>query len=173
MSARSNVEQELGLPRRIQELEDARANLIADGAQPGGRPSGSIPAEIVAKFDRAVERTLEAWQVRIRDGAYDQYSAELIVGERARSGHGMGIRAVLHAAFATSLADYCVRREYPHPGFVVPDSSTVTYRQPGVRRTDHADLPDSVIEPLIRRLKRIVTRAVTDSQSCPSSRWRA
>ncbi|MFF1378784.1 hypothetical protein [Streptomyces sp. NPDC058308] len=152
MAARSAVERELGIHHRIQELEDVKAALVADGAQPGGRPSGSISSTIVAAFDRSVERTLDAWHVRIHDVAYDQYTAELFVGERARAGHGKGMRAVLHAAFATSLADYCIGQENPHPGFVILDSPLVTYRQPGVLRTDDADLPDSVIDYFYRDL---------------------
>ncbi|WP_405649636.1 hypothetical protein OG581_52510 [Streptomyces sp. NBC_01386] len=168
MSARSIVEQELGLHRRIQELEDVRAGLVADGAQPGGRPAGSIPAGTVAAFDRAIERTLEAWQVRIHDVAYDQYTAELFVGERARAGHGKGMRAVLHAAFATSLADYCLHQETPHPGFIILDSPLVTYRQPGVRHTDDADLPDSVIDYFYRDLyERFPGQAIVVENSDP------
>ncbi|MFE6129182.1 hypothetical protein ACFQ6Q_13065 [Streptomyces sp. NPDC056437] len=153
MTARSKVEHELGLHARIQELEDVRAGLVADGSLPGGRPSGNIPAGTVAEFDRAIERTLNAWQVRTHGGAfYDQYTAELAVGDRARAGHGKGMRAVLHAAFAVSLADYCLRKEHSHPGFVILDSPLVTYRQPGVRTTDDADLPDSVMDHFYRNL---------------------
>ncbi|MGJ3558013.1 hypothetical protein ACR6C2_00170 [Streptomyces sp. INA 01156] len=54
--------------------------------------------------------------------SYDQYSAELFVGDHARAGHGKGMRAVLHASFAVSLAEYCLSKEYRHPGFVVLDS---------------------------------------------------
>ncbi|MFJ3697234.1 hypothetical protein ACIPW9_24290 [Streptomyces sp. NPDC090052] len=157
MSARSRVEKELGLHQRIQELEDVRAGLVADGAVPGGRPTGSVPSGSVAEFDRAIERTLEAWQVRLHGVAYDQYTAELFVGDRARASHGKGMRAVLHAAFAVSLAGYCLDKEHSHPGFVILDSPLVTYRQPGVRRTDDEDLPDSVIDYFYRDLFRRFT----------------
>ncbi|WP_328508310.1 hypothetical protein OG981_53685 [Streptomyces mirabilis] len=157
MTARSRVEAQLGLHRRIQELEDVRAGLVADGAVPGGRPSTGIPAGTVAEFDRAIERTLEQWQVRLHDVSYDQYSAELFVGDHARAGHGKGMRAVLHASFAVSLAEYCLGKEHPHPGFVVLDSPLVTYRQPGIRRTDDPDLPDSVIDYFYRDLFRRFT----------------
>ncbi|MFE2716970.1 hypothetical protein ACFXKI_34700 [Streptomyces mirabilis] len=157
MTARSRVEAQLGLHRRIQELEDVRAGLVADGAVPGGRPSTGIPAGIIAEFDRAIERTLEQWQVRLHDVSYDQYSAELFVGDHARAGHGKGMRAVLHASFAVSLAEYCLGKEHPHPGFVVLDSPLVTYRQPGIRRTDDPDLPDSVIDYFYRDLFRRFT----------------
>ncbi|OIJ63425.1 hypothetical protein [Streptomyces mangrovisoli] len=152
MAARSRVEAQLGLHQRIQHLEDVRAGLVADGAVPGGRPSGNVPASVIAEFDRAIERTLKHWHVRLHDVAYDQYNAELFVGDHARSGHGKGMRAVLHASFAVSLADYCLRREHRHPGFVILDSPLVTYRQPGVRHTDDPDLPDSVIDYFYRDL---------------------
>ncbi|MGW4198856.1 hypothetical protein [Streptomyces sp. NPDC005004] len=169
MSARSRVEKELGLHQRIQELEEVRAGLVAEGAVPGGRPTGSIPAGTVAAFDRAIERTVEAWQIRLHGVSYDQYSAELFVGDRARAGHGKGMRAVLHAAFAVSLADYCLDKEHPHPGFVILDSPLVTYRQPGgTRRTDDENLPDSVIDYFYRDLfHRFAGQAIVVENSDP------
>lgn len=168
MSARSRVEEQLGLHRRIQELEDVRAGLVADGAVPGGPPSRGIPAGTLAEFDRAIARTLEQWQVRVHDMAYDQYSGELYVGDHARAGHGKGMRAVLHSAFAVSLADHCLRKEHHHPGFVVLDSPLVTYRQPGVRRTDDPDLPDSVIDYFYRDLlQRFAGQAVVVENTDP------
>lgn len=133
MSARSRVEQELGLHARLQELEDVRAGLVADGAAPSGRPSGSIPSRTVVAFERAIQRTLDAWHVR-RTGevSYDQYAAEMAIGERPRAAHGKGMRAVLHAAFTVALADLCLSEEQHHPGFVVLDSPLVTFREPGL-----------------------------------------
>lgn len=150
MAARSRVERELGLHTRIQELEDVRAGLVADGALPSGRPSGSIPSGIVADFERTIQRTLDAWQVR-RSGevSYDQYTAELLVGGHPRAGRGKGMRAVLHSAFTVALASFCLRQEHGHPGFVVLDSPLVTYREPGVR---DAALPYSVMDHFYRHL---------------------
>ncbi|MFJ9080345.1 hypothetical protein ACIRO3_34695 [Streptomyces sp. NPDC102278] len=170
MEARSHIEKELGLHTRIQELEDVRAALVANGAVPGGRPTGSIPAGTVAAFDRAVERALEAWQVRLHGVYYDQHTAELYVGDRDRAGHGKGMRAVLHAAFAVALAEYCVDQQHPHPGFVILDSPLVTYRQPGVRRTDDENLPDSVIDYFYRDLfQRFTGQAIIVENSDPPS----
>ncbi|SFL67789.1 hypothetical protein [Streptomyces pini] len=150
MTARSRVERELGLHTRIQELEEVRAGLVADGALPSGRPSGSIPASTVVDFEQTIQRTLDAWQVR-RAGevSYDQYSAELSLGDRPRAGRGKGMRAVLHAGFAVALADFCLRRDHSHPGFVVLDSPLVTYRAPGGR---DAALPEGVRHHFYRHL---------------------
>jgi len=101
-------------------------------------------------FDRAMERTLDAWRVRREEEvAYDQYAAELYVGERSRSGHGKGMRAVLHAAFTTALADYCLQQRRSHPGFIVLDSPLVTFREPGEHE---ADLRQSVPRHFYRHL---------------------
>lgn len=149
MATRSRLENELGLHARIEELEDVRAQLVSEEAQPGGQPSRGIPAATLTGFDRAIERTLDAWRVRREEVSYDQYTAELYVGDRSRSGHGKGMRAVLHAAFTTALADYCLEHQRSHPGFIVLDSPLVTFREPGVRE---ADLRQSVPEHFYRHL---------------------
>lgn len=149
MATRSRLENELGLHARIEELEDVRAQLVSEEAQPGGQPSRGIPAATLTGFDRAIERTLDAWRVRREEVSYDQYTAELYVGDRSRSGHGKGMRAVLHAAFTTALADYCLEHRRSHPGFIVLDSPLVTFREPGVRE---ADLRQSVPEHFYRHL---------------------
>lgn len=149
MATRSRLENELGLHARIEELEDVRAQLVSEEAQPGGQPSRGIPAATLTGFDRAIERTLDAWRVRREEMSYDQYTAELYVGDRSRSGHGKGMRAVLHAAFTTALADYCLEHQRSHPGFIVLDSPLVTFREPGVRE---ADLRQSVPEHFYRHL---------------------
>ncbi|WP_141202769.1 hypothetical protein [Streptomyces griseorubiginosus] len=149
MATRSRLENELGLHARIEELEDVRAQLVSEEAQPGGQPSRGIPAATLTGFDRAIERTLDAWRVRREEVTYDQHTAELYVGERSRSGHGKGMRAVLHAAFTTALADYGLEHRRSHPGFIVLDSPLVTFREPGVRETD---LRQSVPEHFYRHL---------------------
>ncbi|MGW4903847.1 hypothetical protein ACWEO9_00660 [Streptomyces albidoflavus] len=147
MTARSKVEHELGLHTRIQELEDVRATLVADGSQPSGSPGGSIPAGTVAEFDRAITRALQSWQVPTDgDVFYDQYTGELFVGDRARTAHGKGMRAVLHSAFVVALAEYCLRKEHSHPGFVVLDSPVLNYRQPGGPSPEVGQVPDNVTD---------------------------
>ncbi|GAA1396713.1 hypothetical protein GCM10009662_11190 [Catellatospora coxensis] len=40
------------------------------------------------------------------------------------------MRAILHGAFTTGLAQYCFDRNLEHPGFVILDSPLITYRGP-------------------------------------------
>lgn len=145
MAARSKTERELGLHTRIQELEDMRAGLVADDSAGSGAGGGSIPLGIAAEFDRAVARALQSWQVPTDgDVFYDQYTAELFIGDRARAGHGKGMRAMLHSAFVIALAETCLAKDHSHPGFVVLDSPLLNYRAPGTRPASDDRVPDSV-----------------------------
>ncbi|MDI5973519.1 hypothetical protein POF50_029965 [Streptomyces sp. SL13] len=145
MTARSKVEHELGLHTQIQTLEDERAGLVADDSTGSGTAAGNIPPGIAAEFDRAVARALQSWQVPTDgDVFYEQYTAELSVGDRARAGHGKGMRAILHSAFVVALAETCLAKGHSHPGFVVLDSPLLNYRAPGTRPSDDDHVPDSV-----------------------------
>jgi hypothetical protein len=56
---------------------------------------------------------------------------------------------ILHAAFTTALADYCLEQRRSHPGFIVLDSPLVTFREPGEQE---ADLRQSVPQHVYRQL---------------------
>ncbi|MFD4763260.1 hypothetical protein ACFWOJ_31730 [Streptomyces sp. NPDC058439] len=131
LHARSEIERNLELHERIDELEQRRSHL--DGETIGGapRPADYVPNRILTAFDQALRRTLEAWKVPSVDFAeYDQYAMDIRAGGRARSSRGKGVRSVLHSAFTTALAQFCLDNGRPHPGFIVLDSPVVTYRDP-------------------------------------------
>lgn len=150
LAQRSVIERERELHARIQELEDARALLVAEGSVPEGRPAGHIPARVLTAFDTVLQRTLDAWHVPgVANAEYDQYTGEVRAGGRSRAGRGKGVRSVLHSAFSLSLAQFCIERSLPHPGFVVLDSPVVTYREPG--SVDEV-LPTKVVDHFYRHL---------------------
>ncbi|MFF3731096.1 hypothetical protein ACFYXM_12430 [Streptomyces sp. NPDC002476] len=131
LTARSALERELELHTRIGELEHRRSKLDGEGAVVTSRPAEHIPTRLLNAFDTVLRKTLEAWKVPAVDFAeYDQYTADIRAGSRPRAGRGKGVRSVLHSAFTTALARYCIERNRPHPGFVVLDSPVVTYREP-------------------------------------------
>ncbi|MET9615405.1 hypothetical protein [Kitasatospora indigofera] len=131
LAARSVVERDLELHARIEELDDVRARLDAEGAAPTGRPADHIPSRTLAALDAILQQTLDTWSIPgIEHAEYDQYSGEVRAGGRARAGRGKGVRSVLHSAFSLALARYCIAGDLPHPGFLVLDSPVVTYREP-------------------------------------------
>jgi hypothetical protein len=82
-------------------------------------------------FEQQIETVLRNWLVPGVDSVvFDLTSWDLIVGGRPRGERGAGMRALLHAAFTVSFAQFCLENERPHPGFVVLDSPLVTYRDP-------------------------------------------
>ncbi|MFC9095633.1 hypothetical protein [Streptomyces sp. NPDC057072] len=144
LEARSEVERGLELHARIAELEDKRSRLYGEGAVPATRPAEYIAARVVNDFDSVLQHTLGSWDVPAVDNSgYDQHNAEIRAGGRPRAGRGKGVRSVLHSAFTTSLARFCIERDLPHLGFVVLDSPVVTYRQPVKKNIPQdPDLPD-------------------------------
>ncbi|MFD7127341.1 MULTISPECIES: hypothetical protein [Streptomyces] len=169
MTARSRIEKELGLHQRIQELEEVRAGLVADGAVPGGRPTGSIPAGTVATFDRAIERALEAWQVRLHGVSYDQLHRGAVRGRpcpcRPWQGHARSAARRVRRLTGRLLPG----QRTPPPRVRHPRLPLVTYRQPGgARRSDDENLPDSVIDYFYRDLfHRFTGQAIVVENSDP------
>lgn len=131
LQARSAVERNLELHARIEELEERRSQLDGKAANFTTRRMEYIPNRIVSAFDGTLRRTLDAWTVpSVGFAEYDQYAMDVRAGGRLRASRGKGVRSVLHSAFTTALAEYCLANSKPHPGFVVLDSPVVTYRDP-------------------------------------------
>ncbi|WP_406129046.1 hypothetical protein OHQ89_46340 [Streptomyces canus] len=152
LHARSEIERNLELHKRIDELEDRRSRLDGETAGPGQRPSGYVPNRILSTFDEAVRATLEAWKVPAVDFAeYDQYAMDIRAGGRPRASRGKGVRSVLHSAFTTALAQFCLSNSRPHPGFIVLDSPVVTYRDPIEEPIgEDVDLTSNVVDHFYR-----------------------
>jgi hypothetical protein len=162
LDTRSRIERGLELHARIAELEEKRSRLDGEGAVPAARPTDYIPASIVSSFDSVFQQTLNNWDVPAVDNAgYDQYNAEIRAGGRTRAGRGKGVRSVLHSAFTTSLARFCIERDLPNLGFVVLDSPVVTYRQPVKNTPEDPDLPD------VRITSTVVDRFYEDMLAFP------
>ena len=83
----------------------------------------------------------------------------MIAGGQARSAHGKGVRAILHAAFTVALGQYCINSGLPHPGFVIIDSPLVTYRPPDEFDQD-SGATDSLPSDLVSRFYESLQNAV-------------
>ncbi|MFJ9893541.1 hypothetical protein ACIQPR_09425 [Streptomyces sp. NPDC091280] len=154
LHARSEIERNLELHKRIDELEDRRSHLDGETAGPGQRPAGYVPNRTLSTFDEAVRATLESWKVPAVDFAeYDQYAMDIRAGGRPRASRGKGVRSVLHSAFTTALAQFCLSNSRPHPGFIVLDSPVVTYRDPIEEPIgEDVDLTSNVVDHFYRNM---------------------
>ncbi|MDN4163360.1 hypothetical protein [Nocardioides abyssi] len=137
---RSQVEHALGLYDQIATLE-SRLAALGDGRQAKVVATVGPSNRSAREFADEVRDVLRAWQVPEAEHVLFDFSTyDLVVGDRARASRGKGVRAILHAAFTVGLANYCLRRDLPHPGVIVLDSPLVTYRPPGyVNETVSAD----------------------------------
>ncbi|MCX5559510.1 hypothetical protein [Streptomyces sp. NBC_00038] len=152
LHARSEIERSLELHERIDELEERRSRLDGETVGPGQRPAEYVPNRILSTFDETLRRTLEAWKVpAVEFAEYDQYAMDIRAGGRPRVSRGKGVRSVLHSAFTTALAQFCLSNSRPHPGFIVLDSPVVTYRDPISEPIgDDVDLTSNVVDHFYR-----------------------
>ncbi|MFQ6197019.1 hypothetical protein [Streptomyces sp. NPDC000405] len=168
---RSAVERELELHERITELEEKRSRLVGEGSVSSTRLTQHIPTSILGDFDSVLQQTLNAWQVPGVDHAeYDQYYAEIRAGGRTRAGRGKGVRSVLHSAFTTALARFCMDRDLPHLGFVVLDSPVVTYRDPEPDEVPDVELTSTVVDRFYKDMLSFPGQAIVIENGDPPTK---
>ncbi|MER8024360.1 ATP-binding protein [Glutamicibacter protophormiae] len=128
---RSLVEQKINTHLRLQELLALRIDT-AQVDKPKTSTKVPISTSDLNQFDRIAEEILGLWSFPIGHSAYYSVAArDMVVDQRPRNTRGKGVRSILHALFNVSLAEYCLRRDFKHPGFVILDSPIVSYRQAG------------------------------------------
>ncbi|GAA1222677.1 AAA family ATPase [Prauserella alba] len=141
----SQLERDAESIRHIQRLEALRPDIEAGPKPEVMAPTAGLQRSAVDDLSRMIAVRLRAWG--FHDGDSTSYSfddQDLVSGNQPRSAHGKGVRAILHAAFTISLAQYCFDRDLPHPGFVVLDSPLVVYRPPDPN--DEPDNSDDVLD---------------------------
>lgn len=144
VDARAIVERQQHLADRHAFLESERSSLIDEAATDTAKVSSKMNHKVLADFSERIAKRLAAWGVpEISDVRFDRAEQDIFQANQFRAAHGKGLRSVLHAAFTVALAQYCIERELPHPGFIVLDSPIVTYRPP-----DHeGDEDDGEVPP--------------------------
>ncbi|AXX31952.1 AAA family ATPase [Actinosynnema pretiosum subsp. pretiosum] len=131
ISSSSQLEKDVETIRRIRRLEALRAEVDAEPKPDAMEPTAGLQRSAVDDLSRMIADRLRAWGFPDADTtSYGFDDQDIVSGRQLRSAHGKGVRAVLHAAFTISLAQYCFDNDRPHPGFVVLDSPLVVYRPP-------------------------------------------
>jgi hypothetical protein len=131
LAMRSSVERLVAAYEQIVRLNSLKVELAAESQTEAATAAVGMEFGALREFSEQVAQRLDAWGFPAADNVrYDRNEQDLIAGDQLRSAHGKGVRAILHAAFTIGLANHCLAKEYPHPGFVVLDSPLVTYRPP-------------------------------------------
>lgn len=153
VNMRRGVEKSLGLYERVADLKNIKNQIEDEVATDTKAASVAISLAAIREFSNELAKRLKTWGYPEADSVrYDRSVQDIHAGDQYRSSHGKGVRAILHAAFTLSLAQYCFDRDIPHAGFVVLDSPLVTYRPPDAPDTDLLDesLPVGVVEAFYR-----------------------
>ncbi|MET3453021.1 hypothetical protein [Curtobacterium sp. 1544] len=128
---RLEVQQSLALWDQLQAYKTLLAEIQAETVAEKVVQAQSISLLAIDAFSSQVSDVLAQWGYPDAEHSkYDRAENDIVADGQLRSGHGKGVRAVLHAAFTVALARYCVAMDLPHPGFVVLDSPLVTYKPP-------------------------------------------
>lgn len=140
LDRRTEVERNLLIYAQLRELESVRSRIDLETAAEIEVQTSAIPSRIIDEFSTAIARRLTAWGYPADDIRYDRVRQDIYAGGQFRADHGKGARSLLHAAFTIGLADYCLERDLPHPGFVVLDSPLITYRAPDAHDWDESSV---------------------------------
>lgn len=130
LKVKSTIEQQLQLHAHVEQLVEIRNSV---STVPTVKTSTDVPiaADDLGRFDQCAREILTAWAFPHNGSVYFSTSdRDLVVDNRTRRSRGKGVRSILHALFNVALAEYCLRFNLRHPGFVLLDSPIVTYRQP-------------------------------------------
>lgn len=157
LDARRDLERSMGLYEQVARLQQMKLQVAAEAKSEAATVASGLGFAALREFSAELARRLADWGFpEAQTVRYDRKEQDLFAGDQLRSAHGKGVRAILHAAFTVSLAQYCFERDIPHPGFVVVDSPLVTYRPPDpgqAASTDHEGLPDDVVGAFYRDLE--------------------
>ena len=132
ISTRTGVQMGLSLVQRQLELQSMRSELGDEETD-----ATSLIAEAVISpqmkddFAKTIEDILDMWGYPTNGRVFfDLKTRDIEIAGKPRKANGKGVRAVLHAAFSIGLAQHCIDKGLPHPGFVLLDLPLVTYRDP-------------------------------------------
>lgn len=131
-TTRDTYRRALELNGRVSELQGLLTELSgADSVKAMELESARVRTDEAEVFSKEVESLLREWHFPGLDRVtFSEGDQDIVISGRKRASHGKGVRAIAHAAFNLALLKFCLKREMPHPGFVVIDSPLVVYREP-------------------------------------------
>ncbi len=141
----------LELHGRVNELQGLLAEFgITVPVKDAELDSARVRSDEAETFSKEVETLLRAWHFPNLDRVtFSEGDQDIVISGRTRASHGKGVRAIAHAAFNLALLIFCIKRELPHPGFVLIDSPLVVYREPD---TDESGFSHDVKDAFYRSI---------------------
>lgn len=154
LTKRSEIERQLGLYEQMKSLEAMIRKMADETDAEVATAVAGLSLTAVRELSSEISKRLTEWGYPDASSVrYDRNEQDIVAGDQQRSAHGKGVRAILHAAFTASLAQYCFDRELPHPGFIVLDSPLVTYRPPDQQLEGDEEPPESVVLAFYRDIQ--------------------
>ncbi|WP_206198457.1 hypothetical protein [Thioclava sp. F1Mire-8] len=81
------------------------------------------------ELSNEIKDVLHAWNYPGANALhFEKSDHDIVVDGKRRRDNGAGVRALLHSAFKVGVLTYCIRKNRPHPGFLILDSPLLAYR---------------------------------------------
>ncbi|MDO8121232.1 hypothetical protein Q6346_07895 [Isoptericola sp. b490] len=155
ISRRVSLERSLALYDQVEALEKMKRVVVDEATADTAVAAAGIALRAQREFSHELASRLGSWGYPdSHEVRYDANSQDIVADDQLRSAHGKGVRAILHAAFTLSLANYCVERDIPHPGLVVLDTPILTYRPPDQDPDGDGDVPSEIVASFYRDIQR-------------------
>ena len=150
-ASRDTYRRALELHGRVNELQGL---LVEFGQTNSGKDpeleSARVRTDEAEAFSKEVEALLRSWHFpALERVTFSEGDQDIVISARTRASHGKGVRAIAHAAFNLALLSSCLKKEMPHPGFVLIDSPLVVYREPD---TDESGFSHDVKDAFYRSI---------------------
>lgn len=152
LTERSKIEKYISLYEQVRTYNNMLQQITDEAASKTKPEVTGLSQSVEEDFSKQLAERLVAWGYPSAESVrYDSQEYDIVADGQPRSAHGKGVRAILHAAFTITLAQYCFKRGMPFPGFVVLDSPLVTYRSPDSGEDD--ELPGELGEVFYRDIQ--------------------
>lgn len=150
-ATRDTYRRAVELNARVNEFQRLMAEIGGAVSEKGPElESARVRSDEAEVFSMEVESLLRAWHFPGLDRVtFSEGDQDIVISGRTRASHGKGVRAIAHAAFNLALLKSCLKREMPHPGFVLIDSPLVVYREPD---TNEGGFPHDVKDAFYRSI---------------------
>ncbi|OFU58317.1 hypothetical protein HMPREF3120_00445 [Corynebacterium sp. HMSC11D10] len=147
LQERAEYERRLGSAKQLQNVEELIQQVANEPSNRDVDQQPSLDSFIARSYSKSLSNCLKRWGFPNAESVrYEPDSMDIYADGQSRAAHGKGVRAILHAAFTLTLAQYCFDQSLPHPGFVILDSPILAYRPPDTTNRDAKEPPSEMID---------------------------
>ena len=115
-----------------------------------------LPNQLLNSLCDNISMLLSLWNFKNQDITFDFSKNDVIINGKEKSSFGKGARAIINTAFIIATMQFCLRRNLPHPSFVIVDSPLTTYKEKDKKQGAlNEDVVDDIKQAFYKSLSKI------------------